>query len=180
MPSSADRRPWVSQWSIINENDLPCRKLRHTMGVKPTTRVANHGEDRTMPASYFNARHVGHSRRGESARDRGARAWSRIPARLRKGFTSAEAEELRISCEWHHAGKYATPVYVYYPSAVDAFWKALDDAGITADDVRAHWDDIRLSRFEANRDLLTAINTARRIAYETAAQFEYDRDCLLD
>ena len=86
-----------------------------------------------MPASYYNRDGSGHSRRGQSARDNGATSWSQLPSALRRKLTSKQAEQLGISSEWHHAGKYANNVYVYYPEAVQAFWGVIDAAGITTE-----------------------------------------------
>ena len=86
-----------------------------------------------MSASYFNKRGAGHSIRGTIAREQGGMAWSRLPASLRRGLASVQAQDLGISTEWHHAGKYANEVYVYYPDQVKAFWDSLDGAGETAE-----------------------------------------------
>ena len=88
-----------------------------------------------MPATYYTKRGQGHSRRGAEAREMGARPWSRLPHSLKRGLKSAQAEELRISFEWHHTGKYATEVYVYYPEQVQAFWAVIDDSGYTAEEL---------------------------------------------
>lgn len=87
-----------------------------------------------MTARYFH-KGRGHSFRGAEAREQGAKAWSRLPARLRRGLKSAEADTLCISQEWHHAGKYASEVTVYYPEQVEAFWNILDEAELTAEKV---------------------------------------------
>ena len=89
-----------------------------------------------MSATYYNRKGAGHSIRGAAARDAGAMAWSKLPAQLRRGLTSTEAAALPISSEWHHAGKYASQVYVYYIGQVEAFWNTLDAAGVTVADLQ--------------------------------------------
>lgn len=90
-----------------------------------------------MTASYYGRRGSGHSRRGAEAREHGARAWSRLPARLRRGICSGTAETLGITREWHHAGKYAAEVRVYYPHQVDAYWRAFDEVGCAVEEAVA-------------------------------------------
>lgn len=87
-----------------------------------------------MTATYF-SKGRGHSLRGQYARDKGARCWSKLPASLRRGLTSAQASMLYISSEWHHAGKFATEVYVYYPAQVQAFMDVIDNSDYTLDDL---------------------------------------------
>ena len=79
------------------------------------------GEAR-MSATYFNKRGDGHSIRGTMAREQGAVAWSKLPATLRRGLSIRDAIDAEISREWHHAGKYATEVHVYYLDQVEEFW----------------------------------------------------------
>lgn len=88
-----------------------------------------------MTAKYFNRNGSGHSRRGAEARENGAVAWSRLPKSMRRGLSSKQAEGARISLEWHHAGKYANRVHVYYPAQVQAYWLGLDQAGVAAEEV---------------------------------------------
>lgn len=89
-----------------------------------------------MTATYH--RHgQGHSLRGRDARAAAAAAWSRLPTELRRGLTSGEAARLGISKEWHHAGKTANQVFVYYRGQVAAFWAVVDSMGVTVDDLRA-------------------------------------------
>lgn len=106
-----------------------------------------------MTATYFHKRGDGHSIRGKIARDSGARPWSKLPARLRRGLTTKQAAELRISGEWHHAGKYASEVPVYYLDQVAAFWDRLDNNSVTADQL-ASLGDYRTSvmRGDSNAD----------------------------
>lgn len=84
-----------------------------------------------MTATYFNKSGAGHSRRGLIAREQGALAWSRLPANLRRKLSSGQAESLRISFEWHHTGKYANKVFVYYPEQVEAYWATLEAEGVS-------------------------------------------------
>ena len=88
------------------------------------------GEAR-MSATYFNKRGDGHSIRGTMAREQGAVAWSKLPATLRRGLSIRDAIDAEISREWHHAGKYATEVHVYYLDQVEEFWRVIDKAGVT-------------------------------------------------
>lgn len=128
-----------------------------------------------MTATYFNRNGEGHSRRGTEARENGARAWSRIPAKLRRGLTSKQAETLRISQEWHHAGKYATQVYVYYIEQVEAFWASLDAAQVTAEQVleaipgwaMAEPDSPQFSRVRA---MMTATGAAEQVRIELTGE----------
>ncbi|ANP27990.1 hypothetical protein DHOM_05080 [Dermabacter hominis 1368] len=120
-----------------------------------------------MPATYF-TRGRGHSRRGQEARDNGALPWSQLPASYRRGLTSAQAKELDISNEWHHAGKYATEVYVYYPEAVAAYWDTLEARGYTAKMIRANWDAIshRTMRGLEDENLWHALHEATNAAMD--------------
>lgn len=115
-----------------------------------------------MPATYFRRDGSGHSIRGRHARDAGATAWSRLPVALRRGLKSADAQLLGISAEWHHAGKHASEVYVYYPQQVEAFWSALDHAGLSVPDAIT----------AARREWLFAPPTPERATW-------YDRWCQL-
>ena len=89
-----------------------------------------------MSATYYNRNGAGHSIRGAAAREAGGMAWSKLPSALRRGLTSTEAAALPISSEWHHAGKYAAQVYVYYAAQVEAFWNTLDAGGVTVADLQ--------------------------------------------
>ena len=84
-----------------------------------------------MSATYFDKRGDGHSIRGTMAREQGAMAWSKLPATLRRGLSTRDAMDADISREWHHAGKYATEVYVYYLDQVEEFWRVIDKEGVT-------------------------------------------------
>lgn len=117
-----------------------------------------------MTASFFRDGR-GHSLRGERARERGARAWSRLPKRLRRDFTSEEAQQLRISNEWHHTGKHANRVHVYYPEQVQAFWDRLDADGIDPREWFA-----RIKSAEGNIDLHMATKRELRGAQEAAEE----------
>lgn len=122
-----------------------------------------------MTATYF-TRGRGHSRRGQEARDNGALPWSQLPASYRRGLTSMQAYNLNISDEWHHSGKYATAVYVYYPEAVQAYWDALEAHGYTAKNIRDNWDAIsrRTMRGLEDKNLWRALNEATFAAMEAA------------
>jgi lipopolysaccharide biosynthesis protein len=70
------------------------------------------------------------------AREQGAVAWSKLPATLRRGLSIRDAIDAEISREWHHAGKYATEVHVYYLDQVEEFWRVIDKAGVTVKDLK--------------------------------------------
>lgn len=130
-----------------------------------------------MTARYFH-KGRGHSIRGQIARDNGGRAWSKIPARLRRGLKSAQAADLGISWEWHHAGKYATEVYVYYPEQVEAYWEIIDAAGITVDELTSRrelqHDIVRgdVSQRERLMSITYAINEASDAAEAVRLRIE--------
>lgn len=118
-----------------------------------------------MVATYFHKRGEGHSIRGKAAREQGARAWSRLPANLKRGLTSKQAAALRISDEWHHAGKYASEVTVYYPMQVERFWEVIDAEGLTVEDLLAiedHRTAVMLGgpTSDHSREVLQVWNTA--------------------
>lgn len=122
-----------------------------------------------MTATYFNRNHTGHSIRGTVAREQGAMAWSKLPANLRKGITSAQAEALVISTEWHHAGKHADRVSVYYPEQVQAFWDTLGEA-MTAGELKEHANNrIKMRLIFPAQDQQVALVAAREAA-ETVRQ----------
>lgn len=91
-----------------------------------------------MSATYFNKRGDGHSIRGTMAREQGAVAWSKLPATLRRRLSVRDAIDAEISREWHHAGKYATEVHVYYLDQVEEFWRVIDKAGVTVKQLSDH------------------------------------------
>lgn len=80
-----------------------------------------------MIATYFSSRGAGHSYNGQEARENGAMSWSNLPWKLRKYISSKQARDLRISDEWHHSGKFAQEVYVYYPEQVQKFFEVIGD-----------------------------------------------------
>ena len=130
-----------------------------------------------MSATYFNKSGAGHSRRGQYAREQGAMAWSKLPANLRRQLSSRQAELLQISAEWHHAGKYANPVYVYYPEQVEAYWAALDETGITPQQAVAAVGTVPATDFtpeqhEAWRNARIAVATAAEAAEQIRVTFE--------
>ena len=112
-----------------------------------------------MSATYFNKRGDGHSIRGTMAREQGAVAWSKLPATLRRGLSIRDAIDAEISREWHHAGKYATEVYVYYPAQVEEFWRVIDKAGVTVKQLK---EVLRSRRYYTYR------NTPENMAVMTA------------
>lgn len=122
-----------------------------------------------MSATYFTKGRE-HSLRGAQAREDGGMAWSKLPAKLRRGLTSKQATVLQISGEWHHAGKYASEVYVYYPEQVQAFWGTLEESGygvaelseaverrhelaVGTDDDTHEWITSRLQALQAARNV---------------------------
>lgn len=117
-----------------------------------------------MAATYFHRNGAGHSLRGQIARDNGAMSWSKLPKELRHGFTSKQAELLSISDEWHHAGKYANEVHVYYTPQVEAFWAAIEAEGFTVADMK-EWVRFRvapttMTRPERFAEMSRAVNIA--------------------
>lgn len=126
-----------------------------------------------MTATYF-TRGRGHSHRGQESRDNGALPWSQLPSSIRRGLTSTQAKSLNISDEWHHAGKYASEVYVYYPEAVEAYWNTLESHGFTAKTIRDNWDDIRRRAMRGleNKALGRALNEATFAAIDAANEIQ--------
>lgn len=117
-----------------------------------------------MTATYFNRNGSGHSIRGTLARDQGAMAWSKLPATLRRSLTSKQAESLVISFEWHHAGKYAARVPVYYIPQVEAFWAVLDTFGATNEQIKAHAKSLNTMDFVTRQKLAVPMAEARETA----------------
>lgn len=70
-------------------------------------------------------------------------SWSKVPAKLRQGLKAADAVTLRISEEYHHAGKFANKVFVYYIEQVEAYWEAFDEIGCTIEEAL----DIKQGRY---------------------------------
>lgn len=127
-----------------------------------------------MTASFFRDGR-GHSLRGEQARERGARAWSRLPKRLRRDFTSEEAQQLRISNEWHHTGKHANRVHVYYPEQVQAFWDRLDADGIDPREWFARRDAAR-GDVDTYMRIERELRAAQHAAEEIRTQLEEENE----
>lgn len=118
-----------------------------------------------MNATYFN-KGQGHSIRGRIAREDGGMAWSKLPANLRRGLTAAQAARINISYEWHHAGKYAAEVHVYYPAQVEAYWKVLDNAGVEVGEL---FGALPLPK-NVLRARAEAINTAEQVRCEITGE----------
>ena len=91
-----------------------------------------------MTATYFHRQGAGHSRRGAVARELGASSWSKLPSGMKRGLTSKQAEDLQISAEWHHAGKFANRVFVYHPDAVERFFEVCETSGLTIADLQSY------------------------------------------
>lgn len=121
-----------------------------------------------MTANYFNRNGSGHSIRGQEARDNGAMAWSKLPAALRRKLTSAQAETLDISGEWHHSGKYANNTYVYYVPQVETYWAVMDAGQVTTDELTAlaNRDHATLQQNMARANELYSIKAEARDAAE--------------
>lgn len=117
-----------------------------------------------MTASFFRDGR-GHSLRGAAARERGARPWSTLPKTLRRDLNSDQAAQLGISQEWHHTGKFAARVHVYYVEQVEAYWDRLDADGIDARGWLA-----RIKSAEGNIDLHMATKRELRGAQEAAEE----------
>ena len=126
-----------------------------------------------MSATYYDRNGAGHSIRGQEARDNGAMAWSKLPAALRRKFTAKQAQNLEISAEWHHSGKYANETYVYYIPQVAAYWAIIDAAEATSEELAAlanrdygklNDDMVRANRlYGAKADAREAAETIRRL-----------------
>jgi hypothetical protein len=131
-----------------------------------------------MSATYFNRDGSGHSRRGAEARELGAVAWSRLPKALRRGLNSKQAEEARISLEWHHAGKFANRVTVYYPAQVETYWRVLDQAGVQVEEITEYQDLCgRLvvgTGSQRDHEIRGAVNTACNAAEDVRAEITED------
>lgn len=127
-----------------------------------------------MTATYFNRNGSGHSLRGAEARENGAVAWSKLPTQLRRGLNSKQAEGARISLEWHHAGKYAARVHVYYIAQVEAYWEALDQAGVAAVEIGEYQElSARLvvgTGNDRDREIRAAVTAAARAAEDVRAE----------
>lgn len=114
-----------------------------------------------------------HSARGTIARERGAMSWSKLPAKLRRGLTSAQAADAHISLEWHHASLYANRVHVYYIPQVEAFWQVIDTAGVTVEQVKdARRYQLCIDRDSADWPVRAALRAARDAAESIRSEIE--------
>lgn len=123
-------------------------------------------------ASYYR-KGRGHSVRGQQARDAGAVPWSKLPSALRRSLTSEQADQLRITDEWHHAGKFAAQVPVYYREQVEAFWAVVDAADIA---VPALLHAVERAVFDAD----PVIRSRAAVWYDAVAAAEAVRERVAD